>query len=237
MITNLAGQLCQFRDFDRDFLLFSNDPADYIQQHWVAGVLYEREELDVIRRFVRDGAVCVDIGSNVGNHAVFMATVLKASKVYCFEPLEACSDVLQVNARLNRCSDVIDCSYLGLVLGSSVSTAYGITPPGNIGATRFVQDDCISPAAKPVIPLDSLNIDHFVDFVKIDVEGSEIDVLLGMKRLVRRCRPSMFVEVGNDNIDAFSLFLQESAYRIVYRNRRYSENENFLVAPVSDFTL
>ena len=48
MITNLAGQLCQFRDFERDFLLFSNDPADYIQQHWVAGVLYEREELGMV---------------------------------------------------------------------------------------------------------------------------------------------------------------------------------------------
>ena len=85
----------------------------------------------------------------------------------------------------------------------------------------------------PVLPLDCLNISEKIDFVKIDVEGAELRVLDGAQALIERSRPSMFVEVNNENLSGFAKMLEGMNYQVVYRNKRYAENENFLIAPVS----
>ena len=213
--------------------MFLTDPQDYIQQFWLRGELYEHEELEVIRSIAPAGSVCLDIGSNVGNHAIFMAKVMRASKVYCFEALSVCCELLQVNGLLNQCSEILDCSYLGLALGAEVDTARAIIPQGNIGATRFTSDKQLDATSVPVLPLDRLNINEKIDFVKIDVEGAELRVLDGMQALIERSRSSMFVEVNNENLSGFAKALEAMNYQVVYRNKRYAENENFLIAPVS----
>ena len=85
----------------------------------------------------------------------------------------------------------------------------------------------------PVLPLDCLNINEKVDFVKIDVEGAELAVMDGMKQLIERCRPLIFVEVNNENLSGFATMVEVISYQVVYRNKRYAENENFLIAPAS----
>ena len=229
----LDGQICRFNDFGQNFCLFLTDSQDYIQRFWLCGELYEREEFEVIRRIAPAGAVCLDIGSDVGNHAVFMAKVMQASKVYCFEALSVCCELLQINSLLNQCSEILDCSYLGLALGAEVETARAIIPQGNIGATRFTSDRQLDATSVPVLPLDCLNINEKIDFVKIDVEGAELDVLDGMKQLIERCRPLIFVEVNNENLSGFAKVVEAMNYQVVYRNKRYAENENFLIVPPS----
>jgi len=231
--STLVGQICKFNDFGQNFCVFLTDPQDYIQQFWLRGELYEREELEVIRGIAPAGAVCLDIGSNVGNHAIFMAKVMHASKVYCFEALSVCSELIQINGLLNQCSEILDCSYLGLALGAEVEIARAIIPQGNIGATRFASDRQLDVTSVPVLPLDCLNINEKIDFVKIDIEGAELAVMDGMKQLIERCRPLIFVEVNNENLSGFEKMLEILSYQVAYRNKRYAENENFLIVPTS----
>jgi len=70
---------------------------------------------------------------------------------------------------------------------------------GNTGA-RFVtpgyQGECA------VEPLDSYNLSR-CDFLKIDVEGAELDVLIGAESTLRRCRPVVILEVGKTPPERF----------------------------------
>ena len=54
-----------------------------------------------------------------------------------------------------------------------------------------------------IVTGDKLFANKDFDFIKIDVEGMEIKVLNGMKALISRCRPTLFVEIDNDNAQVF----------------------------------
>jgi FkbM family methyltransferase len=47
----------------------------------------------------------------------------------------------------------------------------------------------------PCLPIDALEIEGPVDFLKCDTEGAELEVLSGAARLIERDRPSLLVEV------------------------------------------
>ena len=63
---------------------------------------------------------------------------------------------------------------------------------------RKVSSESVSVYAKPLDDvLEELEIAH-VDWIKIDVEGSEHEVLKGLSRTIKCCRPKLLVESTND---------------------------------------
>ncbi len=236
----IGGTISSFVDFSKKFTFFISNIHDEIQRHHYHGVLYEKEELQIIRQYSLGCTVFFDIGSNVGNHAIFFAKVLGANKIYTFEANPVASDILKINISLNNLSDKINTSYLGIGVGDRFGLFnINISHPNNIGGATLIEkqiplenslgqerataDDIV------VLPIDSLNIPDNPDFVKIDVEGMEIAVLKGMQNIIDNFHPRIFIEVDNNNITAFSEWLEKNSYTIISRIRRYPVNENFLI--------
>lgn len=242
----IAGTISKFVDFDKQFSFFVEDGDDWIQRHHLAGNLYEREDLEQIKKYSGQARVFFDIGSNVGNHAIFMAKVLQATKVYSFEANPFAADILEINVSLNRLSHVIDTRYIGMGLGEATGI-FTISYPHwkNIGAARLIEaqsrqasapnrsaaEGVKSEGASVVVcPLDSLNIGAEPDFIKIDVEGMEISVLKGMVETIRRFKPRMSIEVDNSNAGLFDEWLKENDYVKCESWGKYSSSDNILVA-------
>jgi hypothetical protein len=57
----------------------------------------------------------------------------------------------------------------------------------------------------------------------------EIEVLKGLKSVIARCRPTIFIEVDSENADTFHQWVADNAYVIRERFQRYEANENFLL--------
>ncbi len=51
-----------------------------------------------------------------------------------------------------------------------------------------------------------------VSFIKVDVEGHELEVLRGAEATLRRCRPMLLVEVKRRTFDAVTTFLEDLGY-------------------------
>ncbi len=238
----MQGTISRFQAFDKDFSFFVENPDDLIQKVHLGGRLYENRELKLIRKHGRDSRIFFDIGSNVGNHAVFIAKVLGAQKIYAFEANPAVAEILKINVLLNGLADVIDTSYLGIGLGERLGT-FKVTYPqkNNVGAARLVEDpvgeangesdaDADSRGARVMVsPLDALSIGRAPGFVKIDVEGMEIAVLKGMAKTIQRYKPKIFVEVDDENAVQFDQWLACNGYVKVDNFKRYASNENFVV--------
>jgi hypothetical protein len=79
-----------------------------------------------------------------------------------------------------------------------------------LGATHFVPD---VNGTVPRIPLDEL-VDGRVDFIKIDVEGTEMEALVGAAATIGRNRPLLYVEVLDETIREFLAWTESHAYRI-----------------------
>lgn len=204
------------------------NPGDAIQKEHMAGRFYEPDELDIIRRHFRPGGVFLDIGSNVGNHAVFAALVLHADRVIVIEPNPVAIAVLRANVALNRLGDVIDGRWLGCGLGGSAAEGFGVRAGAmNLGGGRMVAGG----GDLRIVTGDAVVDGGHVDFLKIDVEGMELEVLAGFSETIGRCRPSLFIEVDTENAAGFETWVAENGYRIAARHKRYMRNENFMIIP------
>jgi FkbM family methyltransferase len=143
------------------------------------GVWYEPELLEDSRQFIKPGDLVVDIGANVGNHAVYWAGVCEA-KVVAFEPDPELRRLMALAVLKNNLGMRV------LVRGEALASCrcqlrevpHPVRPEHSPGNRTFVVD--------PDGPVDAHALDVALDFLgvvyKIDVEGMEEEVVRGALR-------------------------------------------------------
>jgi FkbM family methyltransferase len=133
---------------------------------------------------VAPGEVVVDIGGNIGTFSVYAASVCKASRVIAFEPFPENYKMLLKNVEQNKL-DMVTCvneAVAGsrgartLQLDSADSGSHSLVKGASSGRTVEVQ--CCT--------LDD-TFERFslkkIDYLKVDCEGSEYEILENAKRL------------------------------------------------------
>jgi FkbM family methyltransferase len=225
--SRLAGTVVESTVRGRVVRFFVTNPDDSIMSFQYRGQFYEEEELAIIERHYR-GGLFVDIGANVGNHAIFVATILAAPRVLVFEPWAAARAILNLNLSLNACTNV-DTRYVGVALGNRETRLRGhCLNPANLGGTMFEE----TPDGTTLcVPGDCLLLHEPVAFIKLDVEGMEAEVLDGLSATVTRWLPTMFVEVWDSRLHLFLDWCNRHGYAIIEKYRRYDAIDNFLIAP------
>lgn len=159
------------------------------------------EEQAALARFLRAGDVFYDIGANVGFFAALGARLVgPEGHVYAFEPFPASADAMKANLRRNGFQNAT-------VFESAVSDRPGrvnlVTEGGSVDyrlATSSIESNT---NGKSTIEVSVVSIDSLTgtgslrppSFVMIDVEGSEISVLNGMRRTLESYRPTILCEV------------------------------------------
>ena len=174
------------------------------------GHFWELRALERAAKYIPPGGVVIDAGGYIGNHAIYFAKVCNASKVYSFEPQHRVAEIFERNVELNKANHliVIRHSALGSKIGSvrvrsslagtAAATAFEYSTDGNV--------ECLT--------IDSMNLAH-VDFIKIDVEGMEKDVLIGARRTIKAFNPPIWVEVVNNTaLEQLEGLLSELGYTL-----------------------
>lgn len=212
-------------------LVFSVDmQRDPIQRSHREGRFYEEEELAVIKALFPLAGTFVDIGANVGNHGLYAAVFLSAARVIPFEPNPKALKLLLANIAANGLAARYDLSHLGKGLGAEARAGFGMEARDrNLGAAKML------PGAGDIeITTGDLALQGtHPDFIKIDVEGMEIDVLSGLRDTIKRCRPSLLVEVDRENDEGFHMLIAEMGYGIFDTLQRYNRNKNYVIKPLS----
>lgn len=203
------------------------DPEDLIQKRHVHGRFYEIEELEYIRTLLPPNSVVADVGANVGNHSLFFSQICRAGSVIPFEVNEDAIALLRRNVALNRVVD-IDLSHVGCAVGnkSGFVKMKSKGSPHNLGSATFVASPDVS--GYRMEALDELLGGRDVDFIKIDVEGMEFDVLEGAQETIRRNRPILFVEVRKHDLDRYFSVMKSMNYRTERTFQRYRGVFTFL---------
>ncbi|HUZ72333.1 MAG TPA: FkbM family methyltransferase [Stellaceae bacterium] len=220
--------LASFNYDGRTFTFIVNDPSDVIQQHFLLGEFYEQRELEVLRLCIPKGAVVVDVGTNVGNHAIYFDRIMQCSSVVCFEPNPTAIDLLRANVSLNQAA-AVDLTHLGVGLGRGGGRAKLLFPQShNIGAARLDTSEDAN-ATIVVDTMDNRIVDLAnLDFIKIDAEGMELDVLAGAVNIISSYRPTLLVEVEYRHRRAFADWCDLNHYRIEHTFQRYQGVYNYL---------
>ena len=191
------------------------NPNDLIQMTHLRGKFFEADSLAKLKKLVKAPSPrIVEVGANIGNHVVWYAQHLDASRIYPVEPNPEALTLLNQNIAANGIDTVIDRRGMGYGAGKSTGTFRTQTDNAdNLGATRLVADETGGIETKT---LDAMMGDEKVDFIKIDAEGMELDVLEGARDLIARDKPVIWVEVLRENMLGFAQSWCKSAgYRIV----------------------
>ena len=180
----------------------------------VGGNFYEVAELEFIQQNLKSSnPVIVDIGANTGNHLVYFAKFMQAAKVI---PIEFHPDIIAALKRhisINQVSN-IDLSKLGYAIGKNRGTSFIKEHPAKDLCLTEIDDNIINGTEVEVVTLDEL-IKEKVDFIKVDVQGIEIEALAGAKNLIFSYQPDMLVEVAKNHIKEFRKFLEVVRYQTV----------------------
>jgi FkbM family methyltransferase len=190
VITELANKLRIFVDL--------SDTA--IGWNVIRG-LYEKAELDFVRRTVKPGQNVVDIGANIGIFTLTMASLVgPAGKVYAFEPLETEAMLLAQSLAENGFNDrvVLERAAASNQNGTAqlISAAETINAGGaylNLTGEPLPAGHRISETE--LITLDTYPLRRPVSFIKIDIEGAEPLALRGARRLLQEDRPVILSEL------------------------------------------
>lgn len=163
---------------------------------------YEKQMLFLMRDIVgsKGAAVLLDVGANVGQHTLFMSSYCK--QVHAFEPYGPVREKMAKKLVLNAVGNVV---IHDVALGSRDEELEFFAPKGaNTGTGSFVQ----SHATDNNVPVGTLRVvegDAYlrsrgveqIDLIKIDVEGFEKRVLVGLRNALDRCRPVVLMEVSS----------------------------------------
>lgn len=149
--------------------------------------------------FIKPGMVCIDIGANIGYYALLAAK--KGGFVHAIEPLPANIEVLKINIELNHYKNI---KVYQLAIGSSEGKQEFLTSEHfNCGVikTDILKD---RPFIKSVM-VDMMTLDNFckeqninkVDFIKMDVEGYEVEIIKGMRKTLEIMSKNsmLFIEI------------------------------------------
>jgi len=157
----------------------------------------------------------VDVGANIGYYTLLMAKI--GAFVNSYEPAPSNFKLLQKNVHQNNFSQNV------ILYNKAVSNFIGTsklylqkkhTGGHQLGFDRFQTDNSIE------VPVTNLDFDK-IDFAKIDVEGSELNVLKGMKVLPKKLliefSPEKLQNIGT-KLDDFFNFIEKFSIKEVSKN-------------------
>ena len=167
-------------------------------------------EFGRVGQWVEKGDWVLDIGANVGHYTkAFSDIVGPSGRVFAFEPVPETFELLVANSAQFEHRNV---SLLNFA--ASDRTAYlGLNMPKfDTGLENYYRAELAETTADlntVTVAIDQLDLPNTIRLAKIDVEGHEIFVLNGMKKIIKRDRPILIVEGNSQDIESL---LQKFGY-------------------------
>ncbi len=189
---------------------------------------YDVPIVRVIQDLLKPGMTFIDVGAHVGQYSLLASGLVgREGTVHSFEPEPETFALLQHNIRINGLQNVhlIRCA----LAKSSKDVELYVARPDNIGQTSLRQPNNFSGVRVKVQcrTLDDYAEEHGIDrihLIKIDVEGAELDVLLGARGILsRNPKPHIIIEFWEEFLQAYGSscaqvaeFLQNSGYNLFW---------------------
>jgi FkbM family methyltransferase len=160
---------------------------------------YEPKNVEAIQKTVRKDDVAYDVGAHVGYFSVLMGDIVgSGGKVVAFEPRGLNLGYLRQHVAVNHCNNI---EIVSKAVGDHSGHAKLETRTGS--GTGYVSETGDE-------DVEITSIDELVEtgalpaptFLKIDVEGGEMAVLRGARKIIASQRPRMILATHGDDIDA-----------------------------------
>lgn len=189
-------------DYDGN-LKISMDPSEHLGNSIFFRGNYEQWDVQAAKSLIKPNDVIVEVGSNIGIWTILFCKWLPAGLVYAIEP-SSFFELLKKNLALNNFQNVV----VEKIAIGSTEWPYKIIYENhrNAGMNYLVNS--------PLTTSDGIieSLDHYIstreiskiDFLKLDVEGMELEVLQGGVVTIAKHRPVLFIELEEKNLSRYN---------------------------------
>lgn len=206
---------------------------------------YEKQNFIFFQKATPPGSTCLDIGAHLGLYSILMAKI-NGARVFSFEPTPASLEVLRKMQELNHCRELVTIIPAAVAEHSGKKTFYlNSTDNPDMDNTRIAEANSLVPyifgsnIKKLEFEVDTLSIDDFseknnlqIGFMKIDVEGAELEVLKGAQKTLLKDKPAGILSIHpfayKDKKQTFSAIwniMCNSGLSIFFENEEISEQQ------------
>jgi FkbM family methyltransferase len=201
--------------------ILTTSSFDQTEVDFVLNCLQER------RRLYGDGVVALDCGANIGVHTVEWAQLMTGwGVVLAFEAQERIFYALAGNIAINNCFNARAVwAAIGAKVGSIRVPSPNYLVPSSFGSLEIKPSDKNEFIGQKIdyseqatletrmLSIDAMNLPR-VDFIKVDIEGMEVEALEGAMATVRRHKPQLLIERLKSDEKGLVSTLEAEGYRI-----------------------
>ena len=216
----------------KNIRLFINikDPIDKI-------IFYKNEYEEKQIKFLSDWieknkpGIFIDIGANFGVYSLRISKLFQMLKVIAFEPVLTTFNKLKMNIKINNLGKRIKTYNVGLSNSNGLKKMIAQKKNGYIQSGGFSFN----------IPNKKIDSNHIVQYyksirgdkilklqkkkvvLKIDVEGYESKVLLGIKNLLKKNKILLQIEIFDNNFKKINKLLEKNKFKFVDKFKKTSD--------------
>jgi len=179
------------------------------------------------RKNFGDGVVAIDCGANIGVHTIEWAQAMHGwGGVIAFEAQERIYYALAGNITLNNCFNAkAVLAAIGSKSGDILVPVPDYFSPSSFGSleirktpnTEFIGQE-IDYSEESCVRIEMMAIDQLglkrLDFLKIDIEGMEIEALIGAEKSLYQFKPQLLIERIKSSETEIRIFLEKLGYEI-----------------------
>lgn len=197
-------------------------------------------ELRLFEKLVAPESNVVEVGSHIGLHAIPLARMAARGQVFCFEPQRILHQILCANSALNNCTNLHAANRaVGNARGMVEIAATDYATPWNYGSFSVDRGFSTEGEFRGLQRAERIEITRLDDeaaiaalrsvrLLKIDVEGFELQVIEGARKLIDAHRPVLFVENNKqENGDALIAAIRALGYECYWFVAERFRADNF----------
>ncbi len=199
---------------------------------------YEKENFCFINNEVKKGMTVLDIGAHIGLMVViFSKKVGREGAVYAFEPTPSTFKILQETIKLNNVKNV---NAIPVALAEKKGKLNFYISDNSADNSNSLVNNHRTDRKEEAIEVEVNTVDHFVaeekinniDFIKIDVEGAEFQLLKGSIGTIKKHKPKIILSIHPEGIKNFGdsaediwNLLNDARYKILFDSKELSRKE------------
>lgn len=187
------------------------DPG--INRELLVRKVHEKGATKILREILSEGMRVVDIGANIGYYALIEAQIVgKKGKVYAIEPEPNNFELLNRNVQVNNFEYIIETFQIAIADKEGEDKLY-ISNKSNLHS--LLPHSLISNSQNNYITVKTMTLDNFlrdkypIDFIRMDVEGFEYNIIKGATNTLKRTKNiKLFIEFHPIEIEAQGISLK-----------------------------
>lgn len=208
-----------------------SDKDKYIGRSFIEYGEFSRGEVELFEFAICKQDVVADIGANFGAHTLVFSRLAKT--VYAVEPQRMVYNALCGTLALNDITNVIavNCA-IGETSGAIGCVNIDPNVENNFGGMGL--RELPTESIEYTIPL--LPFTSHVNFMKVDVEGMEVEVIKGSAEMIKACRPTIYIENDRkDHSEELIKLLQSLGYHCHWHLTSLFSGDNYFDNKVDVF--